>query len=131
MSYHTIVAVGRLVRDPELRYTPSGAAVASFTLAVDRSRLNQQGEKEADFIPIVVWQKQAENCANYIGKGSLVAIDGRLQVRTYDAKDGQRRWVTEVIAESVRFLDKRSGSGEKAITSVGDEMSFTDDDIPF
>ena len=126
-----VILIGRLTKDPELRYTPSGAAVASFTLAVDRSRLNQQGEKEADFIPIVVWQKQAENCANYIGKGSLVAIDGRLQVRTYDAKDGQRRWVTEVIAESVRFLDKRSGSGEKAITSVGDEMSFTDDDIPF
>ena len=128
-----IVLIGRLTKDPELRYTPSGKAVASFTLAVDRARPNQQGEKEADFISVVVWQKQAENCANYIGKGSLVAVDGRLQIRTYDAKDGQRRWVTEVIAESVRFLDKRASSGEQGqgISSVGDEMSFTDDDIPF
>ena len=134
-----IVLIGRLTKDPELKYTPSGKAVATFTLAVDRARLNQQGEKEADFISIVVWQKQAENCANYIGKGSLVAVDGRLQIRTYDAKDGQRRWVTEVIAETVRFLDRRTGtgtgtgtgSGEQGISSVGDEMSFTDDDIPF
>jgi len=132
-----VILIGRLTKDPELRYTPNGVAVASFTLAVDRSRPNQQGERETDFIPVVVWQKQAENCANYIGKGSLVAVDGRLQVRTYDAKDGQRRWVTEVIAESVRFLDKRgsgsggSGAGEKGVSSVGDEMSFTDDEIPF
>ncbi len=127
-----IVLIGRLTKDPELRYTPNGVAVASFTLAVNRSRANQQGEKEADFIPVVVWQKQAENCANYIGKGSLVAVDGRLQIRTYDAKDGQRRWVTEVIAETVRFLDKRtSGGGEQGISSVGDEMPFTDEDIPF
>lgn len=127
-----VILIGRLTKDPELRYTPGGVAVASFTLAVDRSFTNQQGEREADFIPIVVWRKQAENCANYIGKGSLVAVDGRVQVRTYDAKDGQRRWVTEIIAENVRFLDRRESSGSNKVTdSFGSEVEFTDDDIPF
>ncbi|MDD2211747.1 MAG: single-stranded DNA-binding protein [Clostridia bacterium] len=134
------VLIGRLTKDPELRYTPSGVAVASFTLAVDRSWLNQQGEKEADFIPIVVWRKQAESCANYIGKGSLVAVQGRIQVRTYEAKDGQRRWVTEVIADNVRFLDKRGSNtnmqgmgsvGSEAGNEVGSEVEFTEEDIPF
>ncbi|MHB8157806.1 MAG: single-stranded DNA-binding protein, partial [Desulfocucumaceae bacterium] len=74
-----VILIGRLTKDPELSYTQSGTAIAKFTLAVNRSRPNQQGEREADFIPIVVWQKQAENCANFIGKGSLVAVEGRLQ----------------------------------------------------
>jgi single-strand DNA-binding protein len=129
-----VVLIGRLTKDPELRYTPNGVAVASFTLAVNRSLLNQMGEREADFIPIVVWQKQAENCANYIGKGSLVAVDGRIQVRTYDGKDGQRRWVTEIIAENVRFLDKRDSSGTQDVGSagsVGNEVEFNDEEIPF
>jgi single-strand DNA-binding protein len=128
-----IVLIGRLTKDPELRYTPNGVAVASFTLAVNRSRPNPQGEREADFIPIVVWQKQAENCANYLGKGRLVAVDGRLQIRTYDGKDGQRRWVTEVIAENVRFLDKKD-SGESAaqdFSSIGNEVDINDEEIPF
>jgi len=102
-----VILIGRLTKDPELKYTPNGLAVASFTLAVDRFRTNAQGERETDFIPIVVWQKQAENCANYLGKGSLAAVDGRMQVRNYDGKDGIRRWVTEVVAENVRFLDRR------------------------
>jgi len=126
-----VILIGRLTKDPELRYTPNGVAVASFTLAVNRSRLNQQGERETDFIPIVVWQKQAENCANYIGKGSLVAVDGRLQVRTYDDKDGQRRWITEVIAENVRFLDRREAGSAPDSMCIGNEVDFTDDDIPF
>ena len=96
-----VILIGRLTRDPELKYTPSGTAVASFILAVDRFRTNAQGEKEADFIPIVVWQKQAENCAEYLRKGSLAAVDGRLQVRRYEAKDGTRRWVTEVVGISL------------------------------
>lgn len=125
-----VILIGRLTKDPELRYTPNGVAVASFTLAVDRPFLNQQGEREADFIPVVVWRKQAENCANYIGKGSLVAVEGRLQVRTYEAKDGQRRWVTEVIADNVRFLDKR-GSNTQDLKSVGSEVDYTDEEIPF
>jgi len=123
-----VILIGRLTKEPELRYTPSGAAVASFTLAVNRTRANAQGERETDFIPVVVWQKQAENCANYIGKGSLVAVDGRIQVRTYEAKDGQRRWVTEVIAENVRFLDKKEKSG---IEQLGEEVPFNEDDVPF
>lgn len=106
-----IVLIGRLTRDPELRFTASGKAVASFTIAVDR-RPNKQGEREADFIRIIVWDKQAENCSNYLGKGRLVAVDGRLQVRTYQAQDGQNRTVAEVVAENVRFLDRaREGAG--------------------
>ncbi len=126
-----VILIGRLTKDPELRYTPNGTAVATFTLAVNRNRANQEGEREADFIPIVVWQKQAENCANFISKGSLVAVDGRLQVRTYDGKDGQRRWITEVVAENVRFLDRRDSAGSQGISSFGSEVEFTDDDIPF
>lgn len=122
-----VVLVGRLTKDPELRYTQSGVAVATFTLAVERNRANAQGERETDFIPVVVWGKTAEACANYIGKGSLVAVDGRIQVRTYDGKDGQRRWVTEVIAEMVRFLDGKKQSPP----SMGQEVSFSEDDIPF
>jgi single-strand DNA-binding protein len=124
------ILIGRLTKDPELRYTPNGVAVASFTLAVNRPWLNQQGEREADFLPIVVWRKQAESCANYIGKGSLVAVEGRIQVRTYDTKDGQRRWVTEVVADSVRFLERRESSNTQGIDSVGSEVEITED-IPF
>lgn len=126
-----IVLIGRLTRDPELRYTPNGVAVASFTLAVDRFRRNAQGENETDFIMIVVWQKQAENCANYLSKGSLAAVDGRLQIRTYDDKEGQRRWVTEVVADSVRFLDRKGDSKPSASGEFGTEVGFSDDDIPF
>lgn len=101
-----VILIGRLTQDPELRYTNTGTAVATFTLAVDRNRPNQSGEREADFIRIVVWQKQAELCAQYLHKGRLAAVDGRLQVRSYDNRDGQRVWMTEVVAESVRFLDR-------------------------
>lgn len=101
-----IVLIGRLTRDVELRFTQEGKAVANFTLAVDRPFKNQRGEKEADFIRTVVWGKQAENCANHIGKGRLVATDGRLQIRSYDGNDGQRKYITEVVAENVRFLDR-------------------------
>jgi len=126
-----VILIGRLTKDPELRYTPNGIAVASFTLAVNRPFNNQQGEQEADFIPIVVWRKQAENCANYIGKGSLVAVEGRIQTRTYDGKDGQRRYVTEVIADNVRFLDKRGSTSAQDFSSVGSEVDLADEEIPF
>lgn len=130
-----VVLVGRLTRDPELRYTPNtGIAVATFTLAVDRNFTNRQGEREADFIPIVVWRKPAENCANYLGKGSMVAVDGRLQVRSYE-QDGQRRYVTEVVAEDVRFLDSkgsRGGERQERSNSLDDYGSEVEDqDIPF
>lgn len=128
-----VVLIGRLTKDPELTYSKNGTAIAKFILAVNRLRLNQAGEREADFIPIIVFKKQAENCANYIGKGSLVAVDGRIQVRTYDTKEGQRRWVTEVIAESVRFLDRRgdNNNSNQGTGSFGHEVAFSDDDIPF
>jgi len=105
-----VILIGRLTQDPELRYTNSGTAVASFTLAVDRLRTGQDGEKETDFIPIVVWKKQAELCAQYLHKGRLAAVDGRLQLRSYENREGQKVRVAEVVAESVRFLDRGSSS---------------------
>jgi single-strand DNA-binding protein len=109
-----IILIGRLTADPELRYTASGTAVASFTLAVNRQRTNQNGERETDFINIVVWQKQAELCAQYLRKGRQAAVDGRLQIRTYENKEGQKVRVAEVVAESVQFLDPadRSQGGD-------------------
>lgn len=104
-----IILIGRLTQDPELKYTQNGTAVATFTLAVNR-RFKRD---EADFIPIVVWNKPAENCASYLGKGSQVAVEGRLQVRSYETQEGQRRYVTEVVAENVEFLGK-SGSSNTA-----------------
>lgn len=126
-----VILIGRLTKEPELRYTPAGQAVASFTLAVNRPFTSQNGERQADFIPIVVWRKAAENCAQYLGKGSMVAVEGRIQVRNYEGKDGQRRYVTEVIADNVRFLDSRKNGQE---TSFGGESFSKDvpgDDIPF
>lgn len=100
-----IVLIGRLTRDPELRYTPNGTAVCNFSLAIERNFTNQNGERDVDFVDIVVWRKQAENCANYLGKGRLVAVEGRLQIRSYENKDGQKRRVAEVVANDVRFLE--------------------------
>jgi len=103
-----VVLVGRLTRDPELRYTPSGVAVTNFTLAVNRPFTNQQGDRETDFINIVVWRRQAENVANYLKKGSLAGVDGRIQTRSYENNQGQRVFVTEVMADSVQFLEPKS-----------------------
>ena len=128
-----VILIGRLTRDPELKYIPSGIPVASFTLAVDRPFTNKDGEKETDFIPIVVWRKQAENCASYLGKGSLVAVEGRIQVRTYE-QEGQRRYMTEVVADNVRFLDRKGEGGGRGAGS-GFEQYGTDpggdEEIPF
>ena len=101
-----IILIGRLTKDVDLRFTESGKAVANFTLAVDRPYKNQKGKQEADFIRIVVWGKLAENCGNHLGKGRLVAVDGRLQIRSYEGQDGQRKYITEVVAETVKFLDR-------------------------
>lgn len=111
MSINRIVLVGRLTADPELRYTPTGTAVCQFTLAVDRQRTNQNGEREADFINIVVWQKLGELCAQYLRKGRLAAVDGRLQSRSYENKEGQKVRVWEVVAENVRFLERAEQNG--------------------
>ncbi|MEA1964125.1 MAG: single-stranded DNA-binding protein [Candidatus Aerophobetes bacterium] len=101
-----ISLVGNLTRDPELRYTPDGTPVVSFTIAVNRSFTNRQGEREADFIPVVVWRKPAKSCSEYLMKGSQVAVDGRLQIRSYEDKAGIRRKVAEVIARRVEFLQR-------------------------
>ncbi|KAF0823516.1 single-stranded DNA-binding protein [Cytobacillus firmus] len=106
-----VVLVGRLTKDPDLRYTPNGVPVASFTLAVNRTFTNQQGEREADFINCVVWRKPAENVANFLKKGSLAGVDGRIQTRSYEGQDGKRVYVTEVQAESVQFLEPKNSSG--------------------
>jgi single-strand DNA-binding protein len=132
-----IILIGRLVRDPELRYTPNGVATATFTLAVDRPFVNQKGERETDFIDIVTWRKLAEVCASHLGKGRLVAVDGRLQIRSYETSEGQRRRVAEVVAETVRFLDwpdrGREGYGGGQLSREGSfgEAGGTDEDIPF
>ncbi len=143
MFLNKVVLIGRLTRDPELKYTATGGiAVTTFTLAVGKSFLNSQGERETDFIPIVTWRKQAELCANYLNKGSLVAVDGRIQVRTYDDKEGKRHWVTEVVADVIRFLDKKEkqsgpspspskNSAEQPSGFKGQEIEISEEDVPF
>ncbi len=105
-----VVLVGRLTKDPDLRYTPNGVAVANFTVAVNRPFSNQQGNREADFINCVIWRRQAENLANYMKKGSMIGVDGRIQTRSFDGQDGKRVFITEVVAESVQFLESKGSS---------------------
>ncbi|WP_028608673.1 single-stranded DNA-binding protein [Paenibacillus harenae] len=106
-----VILIGRLTRDPELRYTPAGVAVTQFTIAVDRPFTSGQGEREADFIPVVTWRQLAETCANYLRKGRLTAVEGRIQVRNYENNEGKRVYVTEVIADNVRFLESNREGG--------------------
>ncbi|MCT3189271.1 single-stranded DNA-binding protein [Limosilactobacillus reuteri] len=108
------ILTGRLTRDPELRYTTSGTAVAQATIAVDRQFKNQQGEREADFINLVIWRKAAENFANFTHKGSLVGIDGRIQTRTYENKQGQRVYVTEINVDSFSLLEPRQDNNQQS-----------------
>lgn len=161
-----VILIGRLTKDPELRTIASGNATTSFTIAVNRNFTNQNGEREADFINCVAWRKQAENVAKYCTKGSQVAVEGRIQTRSYDAQDGTKRYVTEVVADNVTFLGSRvSGSqipesslntssytansavsnntgmvNNDIVTSdldmdpyaaMGNEVSLSDDDLPF
>jgi single-strand DNA-binding protein len=107
-----VILIGRLTKDPELRYTPTGVAVTQFTLAVDRPFTPQGGEREADFLNIVTWRQLAETCANYLRKGRLTAVEGRIQVRNYENNEGKRVYVTEIIADNVRFLES-AGSGNR------------------
>lgn len=128
-----VILIGRLAQDPELRYTTSGVAVANFSLAVERPYTSQAGEREVDFIDIVTWRKLAETCANNLQKGRLVAVQGRLQVRSYEANDGTRRRVAEVVADEVRFLDWPNRSQEEGPYGgpLDKPMEGTDDDLPF
>ncbi len=109
---NTVVLIGRLTRDPELRYTPQGSAVCNFSLAVDRPFTNQAGERETDFVDIVAWRQLGEQVAQHLRKGRLAAVQGRLQIRSFEGKDGQRRRVAEVVADTVRFLDRPRTAGE-------------------
>ncbi|WP_088816341.1 MULTISPECIES: single-stranded DNA-binding protein [Listeria] len=137
-----VLLVGRLTKDPELRYTPSGVAVCTFTLAVNRAFTNQQGEREADFINCVVWRRPAENVANFLKKGSLAGVDGRLQSRHYEGQDGKRVYVTEVVAESVQFLEPQGKGRSTSIQTYNDgtgrdpfegtkPVNISPDDLPF
>lgn len=125
-----VVIVGRLTADPSLRYTSTGVAVATFTLAVNRPFKNQSGEQEADFFSIVVWRKQAENAANFLKKGSLAGVDGRLQSRSYENNQNQRVYVTEVVAESVQFLEPKGNQSSKQGNNENKQSGQFNDD-PF
>src|SRR5690606_34690823 len=134
-----VVLVGRLTKDPDLRFTPSGVAVATFTLAVNRPFTNQKGERDADFIQVIVWRKAAEAVANYLRKGSLAGVDGRIQTRSYEAQDGRRVYVTEVVAESVQFLESNKSQEESHRQQPTAQNPFandgtvgiSDEDLPF
>ncbi|GAA4724350.1 single-stranded DNA-binding protein [Brevibacillus fulvus] len=148
-----VILIGNLTKDPELRYTPNGVAVTTFTLAINRPRTNQAGEREADFINIVAWQKLADLCATYLRKGRQAAVEGRLQTRSYDNKEGRKVYVTEVVAENVQFLGTRTGNegggydpgfgssrpaGRDDADPFGDPfagagkpINISDDDLPF
>lgn len=133
-----VILIGRLVRDPELKHTDSGNVVARFTLAVDRSFTNKQGEREADFIDVVVWREQAENCHKYLGKGRLVSVEGRLQIRSYDDSQGVRRKAAEIVARRVIFLpDGKKNNHPGGVEpppipddEFGTEISFNEEEIP-
>lgn len=132
------IGIGRLTRDPELRYTPSGVAVCTFTLAVDRPFTNQDGDREADFINIVTWRSLAENCANYLRKGRLTAVEGRLQIRNYENSEGRRVYVSEIVADNVRFLESTrrneqssEGNARDPFEDDGKPIEINDSDLPF
>ncbi|MBM7617645.1 single-strand DNA-binding protein [Weissella uvarum] len=119
-----VVLVGRLTRDVELRYTTSGTAVGSFTLAVNRQFTNASGEREADFINCVIWRKSAENFANFTSKGSLVAVEGRIQTRNYENQQGQRVYVTEVVVDNFSLLESRAESEQRRNSTDTNNGSF-------
>ena len=119
-----VVLIGRLTKDPELKFTPgTGTAVATFTLAVDR-RFSKDGQKEADFIPVVVWGKQAESTANYMNKGKMMGVSGRIQTRSYDAKDGTKKYITEVVADEVQFLEWGNGNKSDSRTNNSESGNY-------
>lgn len=140
-----VILIGNLTRDPELRAVGSGISKCSFTVAVTRRYANAQGERQTDFIPVIVWRGQADNCATYLHKGSKVGVCGSLQVRSYEAQDGSKRYVTEVVADEVQFLDSRNqsqGNMQQSQSapqqtpspfedSLPDFTTIDDDELPF
>lgn len=129
-----VILIGRLTRDPELRYTASGAAVASFCLAVDRPFKNSNGEKETDFINIVAWNKLGERCGVCLAKGKQVALEGRLQIRSYEDKDGTKRTVAEIVGDNVQFLSPKDAVSKQDRDELAESVTngpFNDEDVPF
>ena len=142
MSLNKIIVIGRLTRDPEVKTLSSGNAVANFSVAVDRRFKNQQGERETDFLDIVAWRKTAELVGQYCSKGMKVAVDGSLQVRTYQAQDGSNRKAYEIVADSVQFLNKGKGGGQQSNSApppvvppdpppANAQPGDSEDDLPF
>lgn len=149
------ILIGRLTRDPELRTTPTGRNVCQFSVAVNRTYTNANGEREADFINCVVWDKQAENLSKYQKKGNQIAVEGRIQTRNYDDKDGKKVYVTEILATNISFLDAKSSSNGGSFNNLpeppmeevnnaptvsvekdpfeafGDSIEISDNDLPF
>lgn len=147
---NSVILIGRLTRDPELRFTSAGRAVTTFSIAVDRPFIGKDGQKQTDFFNIVVWGKSAENCANYLVKGRLTAIKGSIQNRSYETQEGQKRYITEIVADSVQFLEwgdksERSAQGNKPYQGQSSNndvfepqgldsdgfRALDDDDVPF
>jgi len=141
-----VILIGRLTADPEIKYTQSGIARGSFRLAVDRQYKNQQGERETDFLNVVVWRKLAELVGEYVKKGRLVAVEGRLQSRTWEAKEGEKRTLYEVVGDNVEFLESRRPTGAESAPSgsggmetppppdegpIGEPSEPAGDDLPF
>ena len=126
--YNRVILIGRLVSDPELSFTPSEKAVCKLRMAVDGAYAGQDGRKESVFITVTAWNKQGQSCANYLAKGRMIAVEGKLNIRQYEAKDGGKRSVTEVVADTVRFLEKpKEGQQEKPpIDYEKDEFDFSD-----
>lgn len=142
MSLNRIILIGRATKDPELRYLPNGTATATYTLAVDRPFTNANGNKETDFINIVVWKQLAETVANYLKKGRLNAVEGRLQIRRWESENGTK-YITEVVADNVRFLESNSSNRDPnerepyqsnnrdPFQDDGKPIDISDDDLPF
>ncbi len=136
-----VVLVGRLTKDPEFRTTQSGVEVATFTLAVNRNYKNKNGEQQADFINCIVFRKQAENVNNYLNKGNLAGVDGRLQSRSYENQEGRRIFVTEVICDSVQFLESKNNNQsqqqgqaparDNPFANANGPIDIDDEDLPF
>ena len=133
-----VILIGRLTRDPELKTTTTGVSVTTFSIAVERNYVNEEtGQRDADFINCLSWRKQAENIARYCSKGSQIALEGRIQVRSYEDRDGNKRFVTEVVADNVTFLSpkKKEEVEEKQEESndfnFEDEIELTEEDLPF
>lgn len=132
-----VILVGRITKDPELRTTQSDLSVCSFTLAVNRQFKSKEGENEADFIQCVVWRKQAENLVKYIKRGNMIGVDGRVQTRTYDNNEGVRQYVTEIVCDSIQFLETNKQDSQphtKDNSQQGGQVrniDISDDNLPF